>query len=59
MIQITRAAGCEEIIELNEQASTWTPDNSNFFTISNMCVLFNCEVGLSDQVFGIGPAVWW
>lgn len=58
MVQVVRAAGCEDLILLKCTSSyPASPQNSNISTIPHMRDLFQCQIGLSDHTMGIGVAV--
>ncbi len=53
-----KEAGCKDIILLKCTSSyPASPEDSNLLTIPHMQKLFNCPVGLSDHILGIGAAV--
>ena len=53
-----KEAGCKDIILLKCTSSyPASPEDSNLLTIPHMQKLFNCPVGLSDHILGIGAAL--
>jgi len=57
-VQAARKAGAKDIVLL-KCTSTYpaSPENTNLLTIPDMRKRFNCQVGLSDHIMGIGVAV--
>ncbi|TBV82708.1 MAG: pseudaminic acid synthase [Desulfobulbaceae bacterium] len=57
-VRTAREAGCRDLILLKCTSSyPATPENTNILTIPHMAKLFDCQIGLSDHIMGIGAAV--